>query len=117
MRRATPIGGPQHPRTRGVVQDAIDDDHEPSGQPLRHRFEADPTAVVHDNALPVIDVRLLTVGRPRAGLGSGDARPALHRPGSDVCHQLPSRVGNQLRWPDGRITDLNGNRITQEVNA
>lgn len=33
------------------------------------------------------------------------------RPGSQVAFSLPSRVGNRLHFPDGRVTDLQGNYI------
>ena len=33
------------------------------------------------------------------------------RPGSQVAFSLPSRVGNRLHFPDGRVTDLHGNYI------
>lgn len=29
-------------------------------------------------------------------------------PSRMVAHQLPSRVGDKLYWPDGRVTDLEG---------
>ena len=105
------------PRTRGVVQDAIDDaDDAAPGKPVRHQFEADPTKVLHPSMLPGTAVQLLTVGRPRAALGSGDARPVLPRAGSEVFRQLPSRMGNTLRWPDGRVTDLSGTPRPITVN-
>ncbi|QHI99338.1 hypothetical protein GT347_15955 [Xylophilus rhododendri] len=36
-----------------------------------------------------------------------------HRSGSDAQHEIPSRIGNTLRYRDGRITDLQGNPITE----
>lgn len=45
--------------------------------------------------------------------------PELHtrpaRPGADRAIQHPSRVGDRLRWPDGRETDLNGLPIPKFV--
>lgn len=106
------------PRTRGVVLDAIDDDAgDASAKPVRHQFEADPTKVLHPSVPPGTAVQLLTVGRPRAALGSGDARPVLPRAGSEVFRQLPSRTGNTLRWPDGRVTDLSGTPLPIHVNT
>ena len=105
------------PRTRGIVQDAIDDEApaEAQGRPVRHQYEADPSKVLHPSAL-TMNVALLTVGRPRAALGSGDARPVVPRAGSEVFRQLPSRMGNTLRWPDGRITDLSGTPLPLTVH-
>jgi len=34
-------------------------------------------------------------------------------PGRMVAHQLPSRVGERLYWPDGRITDLDHIEVTE----
>lgn len=45
-----------------------------------------------------------TVARS-ARMGSGDKRPPIKRPGSERAAQLPSRVGNRLYWPDGRVED------------
>lgn len=42
--------------------------------------------------------------RRRLTLGTGDRRPPMHRPGSEVAAALPSRVGGWLHWPDGRRT-------------
>lgn len=44
--------------------------------------------------------------------GSGDLRPPVPRPGSTAAAALPSRVGSTLRWPDGRITTLDGQACT-----
>ena len=38
---------------------------------------------------------------------------ATVRPGSQLAFTLPSRVGNRLHFPDGRMTDLQGNRMEQ----
>lgn len=53
------------------------------------------------------DLDQLTAGR-HLSMGSGDAKPPRLRPGSDVASRLPSRVGDTLRWPDGRVTGLRG---------
>ena len=44
----------------------------------------------------------------RSHAGSGDLRAQVPRPGSTAAAALPSRVGRTLRWPDGRITTLDG---------
>ena len=43
-----------------------------------------------------------------ARLGTGDARPAPIRPDGLIARQFPSRIGDRLTWPDGRITTLDG---------
>lgn len=40
----------------------------------------------------------------RHWMGTGDARKPVRRPGSEDAQRLPSRVGNHLHWPDGRVT-------------
>ena len=40
--------------------------------------------------------------RPRRGLGNGDARPPVMRPGAMEAAKWPSRIGRELVWPDGR---------------
>ncbi len=37
----------------------------------------------------------------------------ITRPGAQHAQTLPSRIGNRLRYPDGRVTDLAGNPITR----
>lgn len=42
----------------------------------------------------------------RQYLGIGDMRPPALRPGSEDAARLPSRMGDRLHWPDGRVSDL-----------
>ena len=44
----------------------------------------------------------LQPSRPRRGLGTGDARPPVLRPGALDAMQWPSRIGRELVWTDGR---------------
>ena len=37
-----------------------------------------------------------------------ELRPCQDRPSAMQASALPSRRGNHLRWPDGRLTDLHG---------
>lgn len=83
-------------------------DESPSGVPVRNRFAADPVAMLCEAAAQRTDVRALTAGRQRAWLGSGERRALVLRPGAMACAGLPSRMGDTLRWPDGRITNLYG---------
>lgn len=84
-----------------------DDDATASGIPLRHAFRADPSAV----AEPGIDTSLMTGCGRSVALGSGDARAPVDRPGAAEAQQHPSRRGDRLYYPDGRVTDLSGTPI------
>lgn len=39
---------------------------------------------------------------------AADLAPRTPRPGSEDAQRLPSRVGDRLYWPGGRVTDLEG---------
>lgn len=73
-----------------------------SGQPIRNRFAADPGAALDAWAGKLDGVHALTSSRGYRGMGSGDAKPPVLRPGAERCAELPSRMGNRLHWPDGR---------------
>jgi hypothetical protein len=47
---------------------------------------------------------------------AADLRPPEPRPGSDAFLACPSRVGDTLRYRDGRVTDLAGTPIAQQAN-
>ena len=47
------------------------------------------------------------------GYDGAELKPYAGRPGTAQVHALPSRMGNRLRYPDGRITDLSGNLIDE----
>lgn len=59
------------------------------------------------------DPMLLTRSPARAIASAADLAPATPRAGSLDHRACPSRFGNLLRHRDGRITDLNGNLITE----
>lgn len=42
---------------------------------------------------------------PRRYAATNTGRPPVPRPGSEDAARLPSRMGDRLHWPDGRITD------------
>lgn len=42
-----------------------------------------------------------------------ELRDTHHRAGSSAQREIPSRVGKQLRYRDGRTTDLQGNLLRQ----
>lgn len=69
-------------------------------------YKADPEGCIHPEARQLISTHLLTLGRSTTVLGNGDARPPVLRPGAMDAARLPSRMGQQLRWPDGRATPL-----------
>lgn len=53
-------------------------------------------------------------GSPRARAASAaDLATPPQRPGSEVFHGLPSRVGDRLYWPGGRVTDLDHFEVTE----
>jgi hypothetical protein len=46
-----------------------------------------------------------------SGYSGAELKPYAGRPGTAQALTLPSRSGNRLRYPDGRITDLAGNLL------
>jgi hypothetical protein len=46
-----------------------------------------------------------------SGYSGAELKPYAGRPGTAQALALPSRSGNRLRYPDGRITDLAGNLL------
>lgn len=54
---------------------------------------------------------LLTRGQPRAAASAADLAPPPSRPGGDTCLALPSRIGQELHYRDGRITRMDGTEI------
>lgn len=57
------------------------------------------------------DPRLLTRSPVRSVASAADLAPPALRPNSEASLTLPSRVGDTLRYRDGRVTDLQGNLI------
>lgn len=49
---------------------------------------------------------------PAANTKCPELRDTFHRTGSSAQREIPSRSGQQLRYRDGRVTDLAGNPIT-----
>lgn len=43
---------------------------------------------------------------PRRYLATNSGRAPVTRPGSEDAATLPSRMGDRLHWPDGRVTDV-----------
>lgn len=58
------------------------------------------------------DWRLLMSSPSARAASAADLAPPPPRPGSEDALLCPSRIGNHLRYRDGRITDLAGNPIT-----
>lgn len=46
-----------------------------------------------------------------SGYSGAELKPYAGRPDTAQAQALPSRSGNRLRWPDGRVTDLAGNLL------
>ena len=46
-----------------------------------------------------------------SGYSGAELKPYAGRPDTSQALALPSRSGNRLRYPDGRITDLAGNLL------
>ena len=53
---------------------------------------------------------------PRHYAGA-ELKPYIGRPDAMTALALPSRTGNRLHHPDGRITDLAGNPIDETRNT
>lgn len=62
------------------------------------------------------DWRRLMVSQSARAASTADLAPPPPRPGSEAFLACPSRVGDQLRHRDGRVTDLAGNPITTRPN-
>jgi len=87
------------------------------GRPRKHAAPGEGTAEVlatewdrraaqvASGALALVSLHAMTSGRVHLA-GSGDLRPPVPRPGSLDAAALPSRMGQRLRWPDGRITEI-----------
>lgn len=83
----------------------------PGAGVIRDCRAAKPDMVLDVHTRSQGGIEALTCGRAHRAMGSGDARPPVHRPGSLLAHQMPSRTGSVLRWPDGRLTDLLGHDL------
>ena len=53
---------------------------------------------------------------PHGIYDGAELRPCQDRPSAMQAHALPSRRGSFLRWPDGRLTDMQGNAASQDGN-
>lgn len=58
------------------------------------------------------DAQRLEAARRAASYLGEEVRQPSGRPGSMDAYALPSRVGNRLHWPDGRITSLTDSNPT-----
>lgn len=100
-----------HPGTNCAAPHDDGAEHHPTGPgqaaEARRRYVADASTQMHPSALTRDSLRAMTSSRPRLHLGSGDMRTPVPRPGSLDLAALPSRMGNTLRWPDGRVTLIN----------
>jgi hypothetical protein len=73
------------------------------------RKKTNPIDITDDSALPRKNEPMqlgqgMAAAITRNGYaGTGDLRPPVYRPGSDAAAKLPSRIGNRLHYPDGRV--------------
>lgn len=71
-----------------------------------------PWEVVHPHTGQGLDWRRVTGCNRHAGMASAaDLRPPVPRPGSEAFLGCPSRVGDTLRYRDGRTTRLDGTPV------
>ena len=63
---------------------------------------------------PEVAPRLISNTRYEpSGYSGAELKPYTGRPDTAQALVLPSRTGNRLRYPDGRVTDLAGNPINE----
>lgn len=77
------------------------------GMPLHDRFAANIADALEPALQGRVELQAMLTGRTLL-MGTGDRRPPVLRPGCMRANTLPSRTGRWLRWPDGRVTGLNG---------
>lgn len=87
-----------------------------SGRPVRHSYRADPSAAAPELEPRYLDL-LTSSAQRRMALGTGDMRPPVMRPGSMSSTQHPSRRGERLYYPDGRVTLLDGTPLQMPPGA
>lgn len=78
-------------------------------RPRRRRLpEGTVASAIAPPVVPGIDPAQLTSSPPKLS-SAADNRPQPVRPGADNGLGLPSRMGGELRYRDGLVTDLDGN--------
>lgn len=70
-----------------------------------------PSQVIHPH---VGDWKRLMGSQSARAASAADLEPPPPRPRSLDHSQCPSRMGNELHYPDGRVTDLDGNPINHQ---
>lgn len=107
-----PIGRGEYRITRTGRQVVIDLAVAPTARVTP--IHAPSPAFVRPQLLPGVDFHLL-LSSPARSMSDADKRPTpVRRDGMDFA-QWPSRRGDRLYYRDGRVTDMDGNRI--EVRA
>lgn len=71
-----------------------------------------PKKIFDDHA--VRNHRMLMSSPLRRAATTADLAPQAPRAGSLTNKQYPSRIGDQLHYADGRITDLNGQLVRRK---
>ncbi len=59
----------------------------------------------------------ITNASQKAGYCGTELGPYTNRPGAMTAHALPSRTGQRLHHPDGRVTDLAGRELPKGQTA
>jgi hypothetical protein len=77
---------------------------------LRARRHADLIARLSQGRVPA---RTTTNANTSRNYASAELKPYTGRPGTAQASVLPSRIGNRLRYPDGRVADLAGNLVIE----
>lgn len=65
-----------------------------------------PEQVIHPHTRSGEGLQRMTGSRHHPA-SAADLAPPPMRPGSERAHELPSRIGDQLHYRDGRIVHLN----------
>lgn len=86
-----------------------------------HRLEAPPSGEEARRIMLLASTmsgyEALTRGQPRAAASAADLAPPAMRPGSEACLALPSRIGNELHYRDGRVTSMDGTELQPPRNT
>ena len=71
-----------------------------------------PQEVIHHHALQTdAGVAAATCSRRTRAASAADLTTPPARPGSEAGHRPPSRRGDRLYWPGGRVTNLDGGGV------
>ena len=92
----------------------------PAATRVRRPLRPDLTPVVLPEPAPTRQApadAALTRSPVRLASSAADLAPPPMRPGAEACLAIPSRMGDTLRYRDGRVTDMQGRPIEQPAAA